>query len=65
MGDLPKPDEHADDYGYDLAHDASQIPEQREVDDRPGSEYVATETGDTDRDYSYDLAHETPPLHRD
>jgi hypothetical protein len=53
---------HAEDYGYDLAHEATPgaAPPHPEH-EHPPSVYVGTETDDRDGDYGYDLAHDVPP----
>jgi hypothetical protein len=64
----PDDDEPAEDYGYDLAHDAPDRDRaagdkgdrnDRSPAERPGVE-VATQTDDENGDYGYDLAHDVP-----
>jgi hypothetical protein len=57
--------EPAEDYGYDLAHEApagrgAGHAEEPGHDDRH-SIYVTTQTDDQGGDYGYDLAHDVPP----
>lgn len=62
-------DERAEDYSYDLAHEAvveGHDPEQVIPELAPHTEeehvtYVATRTTDTGGDYGYDMAHDLPP----
>jgi hypothetical protein len=50
----------AEDYGYDLAHEAPARPGAGASPDAQRQTYVATETDDRGGDYGYDLAHDVP-----
>jgi hypothetical protein len=60
MDEQPEAVEAAEDYGYDLAHEAPAGPGAGESPHEGPQTYVATETDDQGGDYGYDLAHDVP-----
>ena len=60
-GEGAAPDD-PEDYSYDLAHEAREVPAGRAdpAEEHHEDTYVATETPDQGGDYSYDLAHDLP-----
>jgi hypothetical protein len=54
--------EDPEDYSYDLAHEAKDVPAAQADGAQEYHEdtYVATETPDRGGDYSYDMAHDLP-----
>jgi hypothetical protein len=70
MGPAQEPDlpdaQAAEDYGYDLAHEAGAVERPATGGGRREREpvYVSNETSDTGQDYSYDLAHDIPRVPR-